>query len=162
MRAVNISRFSNMFTLTTFSWYSWCVQSAVNGVYAFGFLFMLPQLFVNYKVTQCHSNSFIKWFHIEKKFILFLCETLVCCDSPDVRRVVRVFKFIIDITLLNISFYLVAEISCAFTMEGIHVQGTYICLQNSLSAHCISFSVGFLRLFHMLFLKRFSVANCTL
>ncbi|XP_041759686.1 cleft lip and palate transmembrane protein 1-like protein [Coregonus clupeaformis] len=31
------------------SWYSWIVNSLVNGVYAFGFLFMLPQLFVNYK-----------------------------------------------------------------------------------------------------------------
>lgn len=31
-------------------WYSWCIQSLVNGVYAFGFLFMLPQLFVNYQV----------------------------------------------------------------------------------------------------------------
>uniref|UniRef100_A0AAQ4QG48 Lipid scramblase CLPTM1L n=1 Tax=Gasterosteus aculeatus aculeatus TaxID=481459 RepID=A0AAQ4QG48_GASAC len=32
------------------SWYSWLINSLVNGVYAFGFLFMLPQLFVNYKV----------------------------------------------------------------------------------------------------------------
>uniref|UniRef100_A0A673SML1 Lipid scramblase CLPTM1L n=1 Tax=Suricata suricatta TaxID=37032 RepID=A0A673SML1_SURSU len=32
------------------SWYSWLINSFVNGVYAFGFLFMLPQLFVNYKV----------------------------------------------------------------------------------------------------------------
>ncbi|XP_038822560.1 cleft lip and palate transmembrane protein 1-like protein [Salvelinus namaycush] len=31
------------------SWYSWIINSSVNGVYAFGFLFMLPQLFVNYK-----------------------------------------------------------------------------------------------------------------
>ncbi|XP_035648790.1 lipid scramblase CLPTM1L [Oncorhynchus keta] len=31
------------------SWYSWIINSLVNGVYAFGFLFMLPQLFVNYK-----------------------------------------------------------------------------------------------------------------
>ncbi|CAG5130854.1 unnamed protein product, partial [Candidula unifasciata] len=31
------------------SWYSWSINSLVNGVYAFGFLFMLPQLFVNYK-----------------------------------------------------------------------------------------------------------------
>ncbi|CAB1350807.1 unnamed protein product [Coregonus sp. 'balchen'] len=30
-------------------WYSWIINSLVNGVYAFGFLFMLPQLFVNYK-----------------------------------------------------------------------------------------------------------------
>nr|XP_028698473.1 cleft lip and palate transmembrane protein 1-like protein isoform X1 [Macaca mulatta] len=35
------------------SWYSWLINSFVNGVYAFGFLFMLPQLFVNYKVRWC-------------------------------------------------------------------------------------------------------------
>ncbi|XP_065064159.1 lipid scramblase CLPTM1L-like [Rhopilema esculentum] len=34
------------------SWYSWVVRSLVNGVYAFGFLFMLPQLFVNYKLKS--------------------------------------------------------------------------------------------------------------
>lgn len=34
------------------SWYSWLIQSLVNGVYAFGFLFMLPQLFVNYKLKS--------------------------------------------------------------------------------------------------------------
>ena len=34
------------------SWYSWCLQCLVNGVYAFGFLFMLPQLFVNYKLKS--------------------------------------------------------------------------------------------------------------
>ncbi|KAL5012184.1 hypothetical protein ScPMuIL_010735 [Solemya velum] len=34
------------------SWRSWCIQSLVNGVYAFGFLFMLPQLFVNYKLKS--------------------------------------------------------------------------------------------------------------
>jgi len=34
------------------SWYSWMLQSVVNGVYAFGFLFMLPQLFVNYKLKS--------------------------------------------------------------------------------------------------------------
>nr|KAG5707486.1 hypothetical protein BaRGS_011990 [Batillaria attramentaria] len=34
------------------SWYSWCLQSLVNGVYAFGFLFMLPQLFLNYKLKS--------------------------------------------------------------------------------------------------------------
>ncbi|XP_063220844.1 lipid scramblase CLPTM1L [Bacillus rossius redtenbacheri] len=34
------------------SWYSWTVHSLVNGVYAFGFLFMLPQLFVNYKLKS--------------------------------------------------------------------------------------------------------------
>ncbi|XP_047126196.1 lipid scramblase CLPTM1L [Hydra vulgaris] len=34
------------------SWYSWLVRSLVNGVYAFGFLFMLPQLFLNYKLKS--------------------------------------------------------------------------------------------------------------
>ncbi|CAH0724659.1 unnamed protein product, partial [Brenthis ino] len=34
------------------SWYSWALNSIVNGVYAFGFLFMLPQLFVNYRLRS--------------------------------------------------------------------------------------------------------------
>ncbi|CAL8293347.1 unnamed protein product [Merluccius merluccius] len=34
------------------SWYSWVINSLVNGVYAFGFLFMLPQLFVNFKLKS--------------------------------------------------------------------------------------------------------------
>ncbi|KAI4477296.1 hypothetical protein M0804_012886 [Polistes exclamans] len=34
------------------SWYSWTIHSLVNGVYAFGFLFMLPQLFINYKLKS--------------------------------------------------------------------------------------------------------------
>uniref|UniRef100_A0A0R3RZJ6 Lipid scramblase CLPTM1L n=1 Tax=Elaeophora elaphi TaxID=1147741 RepID=A0A0R3RZJ6_9BILA len=34
------------------SWYSWIVQCMANGVYAFGFLFMLPQLFVNYRMKS--------------------------------------------------------------------------------------------------------------
>ncbi|XP_050430955.1 lipid scramblase CLPTM1L-like [Adelges cooleyi] len=34
------------------SFYSWCIKSLVNGVYAFGFLFMLPQLFINYRLKS--------------------------------------------------------------------------------------------------------------
>lgn len=34
------------------SWYSWTINSLVNGVYVFGFLFMLPQLFVNYRLKS--------------------------------------------------------------------------------------------------------------
>lgn len=34
------------------SWYSWTLHSLVNGVYAFGFLFMCPQLFINYKLKS--------------------------------------------------------------------------------------------------------------
>ena len=38
------------------SWYGWVLQSLVNGVYAFGFLFMLPQLFINYKLWVTDST----------------------------------------------------------------------------------------------------------
>jgi len=34
------------------SWFGWALQSLVNGVYGFGFLFMLPQLFINYKLKS--------------------------------------------------------------------------------------------------------------
>ena len=34
------------------SWYSFVLQILVNAVYAFGFLFMLPQLFINYRLKS--------------------------------------------------------------------------------------------------------------
>ncbi|KAE9547631.1 hypothetical protein FO519_009158 [Halicephalobus sp. NKZ332] len=34
------------------SWYSWIINCLSKGVYAFGFLFMLPQLFLNYKLKS--------------------------------------------------------------------------------------------------------------
>ncbi|XP_065162687.1 lipid scramblase CLPTM1L [Atheta coriaria] len=34
------------------SWYSWTINSLVNAVYAFGFIFMLPQLFINYRLKS--------------------------------------------------------------------------------------------------------------
>ncbi|XP_065314816.1 lipid scramblase CLPTM1L-like isoform X2 [Gordionus sp. m RMFG-2023] len=40
------------------SWYSWLINSMVNGVYAFGFIFMLPQLIINYKLK---SVSHLPW-----------------------------------------------------------------------------------------------------
>lgn len=45
------------------------------GVYAFGFLFMLPQLFVNYKVcsvqnTSCIQNNEIMFDLITNAFVL--------------------------------------------------------------------------------------------
>lgn len=35
-----------------YSWYSWLIQNSVYGVYCFDFLFMIPQLFVNYKLKS--------------------------------------------------------------------------------------------------------------
>jgi len=34
------------------SWLQWVLSSIVNGVYAFGFIFMLPQLFINYRLKS--------------------------------------------------------------------------------------------------------------
>ncbi|XP_035275592.1 cleft lip and palate transmembrane protein 1-like protein isoform X2 [Anguilla anguilla] len=34
------------------SWYSWLINSLVIGIYGFGFLFIIPQLFVNYKLKS--------------------------------------------------------------------------------------------------------------
>mmetsp|Transcript_29308 Transcript_29308/g.65621 ORF Transcript_29308/g.65621 Transcript_29308/m.65621 type:complete len:179 (-) Transcript_29308:209-745(-) len=33
-------------------WYSWLVESLANGIYVFGFVFMTPQLFINYKLKS--------------------------------------------------------------------------------------------------------------
>lgn len=48
------------------SWSSWAIQSAANGVYAFGFLFMLPQLFINYKLK---SVAHLPWRMLTYKFL---------------------------------------------------------------------------------------------
>lgn len=37
------------------SWYSWLISSLVGAVYAFGFIMMFPQIFINYKLkTVAH------------------------------------------------------------------------------------------------------------
>mmetsp|Transcript_2916 Transcript_2916/g.6822 ORF Transcript_2916/g.6822 Transcript_2916/m.6822 type:complete len:194 (+) Transcript_2916:1-582(+) len=33
-------------------WYSWLISCAANGVYAFGFVLMTPQIFINYKLRS--------------------------------------------------------------------------------------------------------------
>ena len=57
------------------SWYSWTIQSAVNAVYAFGFLFMLPQLFLNYKLK---SVAHLPWrAFMYKAFNTFIGKTQI-------------------------------------------------------------------------------------
>lgn len=34
------------------SWYSWAVESLANAIYMFGFVFMTPQLFINYRLKS--------------------------------------------------------------------------------------------------------------
>nr|CAD7268058.1 unnamed protein product [Timema shepardi] len=49
------------------SWYSWTVHSLVNGVYTFGFLFMLPQLFINYKLKSVAHLPWRAFMYKSKK-----------------------------------------------------------------------------------------------
>lgn len=42
----------NLYYYPQKSWYSWIVKCLANCIYAFGFLFMLPQLFLNYKLRS--------------------------------------------------------------------------------------------------------------
>ncbi|KAB7507775.1 Cleft lip and palate transmembrane protein 1-like protein [Armadillidium nasatum] len=51
------------------SWYSWLINSLVNGIYAFGFLFMMPQLFINYKlksVAHLPWRAFMLLYPVDK------------------------------------------------------------------------------------------------
>ena len=52
------------------SWKSWTIQSLVNAVYAFGFLFMLPQLFVNYRLKVLYLIHWVMILLIERNIIL--------------------------------------------------------------------------------------------
>lgn len=72
---------NNVYILCCHSWYSWCIHSLVNGVYAFGFLFMLPQLFINYRLKSVahlpwrsfmYKVSFfcIQWLHLQADSIV--------------------------------------------------------------------------------------------
>ena len=49
-----------------FSWYSWLITSASTGVYALGFVFMTPQLFLNYKLK---SVAHLPWRVLCYRFI---------------------------------------------------------------------------------------------
>ncbi|EME28751.1 CLPTM1-like membrane protein cnrB [Galdieria sulphuraria] len=42
----------SLFYETHKSWYSWILSSLVGAVYAFGFIMMLPQIFINYKLKS--------------------------------------------------------------------------------------------------------------
>ncbi|XP_064202130.1 lipid scramblase CLPTM1L-like [Anguilla rostrata] len=46
------------------SWYSWLINSLVIGIYGFGFLFIIPQLFVNYKLK---SVAHLPWKALKYK-----------------------------------------------------------------------------------------------
>ena len=97
------------------SWYSWTVQSLVNGVYAFGFLFMLPQLFVNYRLK---SVAHLPWrAFMYKAFNTFIDDLFafiitmptahrVACFRDDVVFLVYLYQrylYPVDKTRLDVS-----------------------------------------------------------
>lgn len=69
------------------SWTSWIIQSMANGVYAFGFLFMLPQLFINYKLK---SVAHLPWrVFMYKAFNTFIDDlfAFILTSIPTAHRV---------------------------------------------------------------------------
>ncbi|XP_058808355.1 lipid scramblase CLPTM1L [Phymastichus coffea] len=72
------------------SWYSWCIHSMANGVYAFGFLFMLPQLFVNYKLK---SIAHLPWrSFMYKAFNTFIDDVFAFIITMPVAHRVACFR----------------------------------------------------------------------
>ncbi|XP_076016827.1 lipid scramblase CLPTM1L-like isoform X2 [Genypterus blacodes] len=56
------------------SYYSWLINSLVTGVYAFGFLSMVPQLFINHKLRSvCHLQGTVLMYRGVNTFISDLC-----------------------------------------------------------------------------------------
>lgn len=72
------------------SWYSWMIQSLVNGVYAFGFLFMLPQLFLNYKMK---SVAHLPWrVFMYKAFNTFIDDVFAFIITMPTSHRIAVFR----------------------------------------------------------------------
>lgn len=66
------------------SWYSWIINSLVGAVYAFGFIMMFPQIFINYKLKSVA--------HIPMKAMMYKTLNTVIDD---------LFSFIIKMPLLH-------------------------------------------------------------
>lgn len=79
------------------SWYSWLIQSAANGVYAFGFLFMLPQLFINYKLK---SVAHLPWKAFMYKAFNTFIDDLFAFILTSIPTAHRVAAFRDDIVFL--------------------------------------------------------------
>eukprot|EP00118_Oscarella_pearsei_P001954 m.8995 g.8995 ORF g.8995 m.8995 type:complete len:531 (+) comp21015_c0_seq1:75-1667(+) len=72
------------------SWYSFLIHSLVNGVYAFGFIFMLPQLFLNYKLK---SVAHLPWrVFMYKAFNTFIDDVFAFIITMPTAHRVAVFR----------------------------------------------------------------------
>ena len=77
--------------------YSWLIETAVNGVYAFGFIMMLPQLFINYKLK---SVAHLPWrVFMYKAFNTFI-DDFFAFLIPSVPTTHRLATFRDDIVFL--------------------------------------------------------------
>jgi hypothetical protein len=66
------------------SWYSWVLNSLVGAVYTFGFILMVPQLYLNYKLK---SVAHLPWRQMTYKFLNTIIDDL--------------FAFVIKMPLLH-------------------------------------------------------------
>ena len=74
------------------SWYSWAIGSLCGAVYAFGFVLMCPQLYINHKLK---SVSHLPWKYLVYKFIntfiddlfAFMIKVRVRCVSVALHRI---------------------------------------------------------------------------
>jgi len=75
-----------LYTYPYKTWWSWFISSAANGVYAFGFLLMTPQLFINYKLK---SVSHMPWRAMTYRvFITFIDDIFaLIIEMPTIHRV---------------------------------------------------------------------------
>ena len=55
------------------SWYSWILNSLVGAVYTFGFILMVPQLYLNYKLK---SVAHLPWRQMTYKFLNTIIDDL--------------------------------------------------------------------------------------
>uniref|UniRef100_A0A7S1T9J7 Uncharacterized protein n=1 Tax=Compsopogon caeruleus TaxID=31354 RepID=A0A7S1T9J7_9RHOD len=74
----------SLLTGTHKSWYSWIISSLVGAVYAFGFIMMFPQIFINYKLKSVA--------HLPMKAFMFKALNTVIDD---------LFSFIIKMPLMH-------------------------------------------------------------
>uniref|UniRef100_A0A6B2L1W1 Cleft lip and palate transmembrane protein 1-like protein n=1 Tax=Arcella intermedia TaxID=1963864 RepID=A0A6B2L1W1_9EUKA len=68
------------------TWWSWFISSAANGVYAFGFLMLTPQIFVNYKLK---SVAHLPWRAMTYKVFNTFIDDLFAfiIEMPTIHRI---------------------------------------------------------------------------
>eukprot|EP01128_Nolandella_sp_AFSM9_P010645 TRINITY_DN73_c10_g1_i1.p1 TRINITY_DN73_c10_g1~~TRINITY_DN73_c10_g1_i1.p1 ORF type:complete len:596 (-),score=95.21 TRINITY_DN73_c10_g1_i1:57-1760(-) len=75
----------SLYTRAHRSWWSWFIGSAANGVYAFGFLMMTPQILINYKMK---SVAHLPWRALTYKVFNTFVDDIFAwvIDMPTIHR----------------------------------------------------------------------------